>query len=161
RVPRPHRYRKVERGNNSNRAQWMPLLHHPMAGSFRRNCEPIKLARQTDRKVADVDHLLDFAECFGPDLAGFPGDKLRQIGLSPSQRIADLSDKFTTLGRRNKSPFLECFAGATDDLCHLVTAGLIDQRQLLTIDRRTNPDLRAFGAVDSSTDANPTWRPVQ
>ena len=38
------------------------VSHHPVARSLRRDREAVELARQADREVADVDHLLDLAE---------------------------------------------------------------------------------------------------
>ena len=51
----------------------------PLAGDG----QAVELARETDREVADVDHLLHFAEAFLDDLAGFERDQLARAAASP------------------------------------------------------------------------------
>ena len=73
RVPRPHRHRKIERRNDTDDAHRMPVFRHPVAGAFRRHRQSIELPGQADGKVADIDHLLDFADSLGANLAGLQG----------------------------------------------------------------------------------------
>ena len=47
----------------------MPLLHHAVPRPLRGDRQAVELARQADREVADVDHLLHFAVALGADLA--------------------------------------------------------------------------------------------
>ena len=71
----------------------MPRLHHAMAGTFAGDGQAVELARQTDREIADVDHLLHFAEAFLQDLAGFERDEAAERSLlarnsSPNRRTS-------------------------------------------------------------------------
>ena len=59
----------------------MPSLHHPVIDPLGRDGAAIKLARQPDSKIANVDHLLDFAFSLGNNLAGLEGDEATEIGL--------------------------------------------------------------------------------
>ncbi len=77
RVPRPHGNREVERRDHADDTQRMPVLHQAMLGAFGRNRETEQLTRQTDRVIADVDHLLHFALPFGQDLAGLERHETR------------------------------------------------------------------------------------
>ena len=74
-VPRPHRHWKIKGADDAHRPDGMPGFHHAMAGAFRRDGQAVKLARQADRKVADVDHLLHFAQAFLQNLAAFQGNE--------------------------------------------------------------------------------------
>ena len=67
----------------------MPCLHHPVSGAFRRDGQPVQLARQSHRKVADVDHLLNFAETFAHDLARLERDEAREQRLIRAQLLAE------------------------------------------------------------------------
>ena len=58
-------------------------LHHPVVGALGGDGQAVQLARQADREVADVDHLLHFAQAFGDDLAGLDRDEAAEVGLVP------------------------------------------------------------------------------
>ena len=60
----------------------------------------VELARETDREVADVDHLLDFTLALGEDLAHLEGDERPSSAFFCAQRFADLAHDLTSLGRR-------------------------------------------------------------
>ena len=60
---------KIESGNDRARPQRMPGLGHAMARTLGGDGETVQLAREADGEVADVDHLLHFAEALGDDLA--------------------------------------------------------------------------------------------
>ena len=62
-----------------------------MAGALGGDGETVKLARETDREIADVDHLLHFAEAFLQDLAGFERDEAAQRILVGAQFLAEQS----------------------------------------------------------------------
>ena len=59
-------------------AEGVPGLHHAVAGALGGEGESGELAGEAGGEGADVDHLLDFAEAFGEDLAGFDGDEAAQ-----------------------------------------------------------------------------------
>ena len=75
-------------------AERVPLLHHAVAGPLGGDREAVELARQADREVADVDHLLHFAEALRHDLAGLERDQRAERLLaaarssSPSRRTS-------------------------------------------------------------------------
>ena len=64
-IPCPDRDREIERRDDAGDAERMPALHHAMLATFGRDGQAIELAGQPDGEIADVDHLLDFAEAFG------------------------------------------------------------------------------------------------
>ena len=78
-VPSPDGHRKIERGDDPNWAERMPLLGQPMSRPLGGDCQTVKLAAQANRKVADVDDLLNLTECFLCDLARFPTDDRRKL----------------------------------------------------------------------------------
>jgi hypothetical protein len=49
---------KVERGNDSDNSQGVPLLHHEVAGPLGGEDAPVQHAAEADRVVANVDKLL-------------------------------------------------------------------------------------------------------
>ena len=59
----------------------MPAFAHMMPGALRGDGQAKELARLTDGQVADIDHLLDFAEAFLKDLAALQGDQCSQVLL--------------------------------------------------------------------------------
>src|ERR1700733_259424 len=137
-IPRPDRNRKIESGNNSDGAGRMPLLHHAMAGTFRRDGEAVKLARETDREIADVDHLLHFAEPFLQDLAVLECDEATQRLFVRTQFLAEQTNQFATARCRHLAPDMECMHACRD----------------LRLDRfRTiEIDTSDFGAIDGGMD---------
>ena len=77
-VPRPHRDRKVERGDDADDAERMPGLHQPVTGALGGDGPAVQLPRQADGELADVDHLLHLAEGLGGDLACLDRDECRR-----------------------------------------------------------------------------------
>src|SRR6266851_5187664 len=57
--------------------------------------------------VANVDHLLDFAETFGLDLAGLDGNEPAKRALVAAQLFAKQPHEFAALGSRDQTPFEE------------------------------------------------------
>lgn len=55
RVPRPQRDREVEGGDHAHHARRVPLLHQPVVRPFAPQGQTIKLPRQANGQVADVD----------------------------------------------------------------------------------------------------------
>jgi len=74
-VPSPDCNGKVERGDDSDCAEWMPGLHHAMRWALGGKREASELTREAGRETADGDHLLHLAEAFGENLSGFDGDE--------------------------------------------------------------------------------------
>ena len=88
-------------------AQRMPGLHHAVVGALGGDGEAVELAREADREVADVDHLLHFAEAFGDDLAGLERDEAAEIVLGGAQLLAEQADELAAPGRGDLAPGLE------------------------------------------------------
>ena len=80
----------------------------PLAGDG----QAVELARQADREVADVDHLLDLAEAFGEDLAGFDRDQPRQRLLRGAQFLAEQPHQLAPARCRDAPPGEECRCGS-------------------------------------------------
>ena len=74
RVPCPHRDREVERGYDSDGAQRMPLLHHPVVRPLGRDGKSVQLAGKAYGEFAYVDPLLNFALGLGRDFARLESD---------------------------------------------------------------------------------------
>ena len=103
-VPRPDRDREVERADDTDDAQRVPLLHHPVARPLGGDGQPEQLAGQADREVADVDHLLNLAQPLGADLAGLDRHQRAEIGLVFAQQLAELADELPTYRGRHRPP---------------------------------------------------------
>ena len=103
-VPRPDGDREVEGGDHADDAQRMPGLDHPVLRTLGGDGQAEELARQTDRVVADVDHLLDLAEALASDLAGLERDQQAEVGLGGAQFLAEQPDEFAAPRRRDRTP---------------------------------------------------------
>jgi hypothetical protein len=77
--------------------------------AFAGNGEAIELAGEADRKVADVDHLLDLAVTLRQDFPGLDGDETAEFGLGGAQLLAKKADELSTSGRRKRPPREERF----------------------------------------------------
>ena len=126
RIPRPHRDREVEGRDDADHADRMPGLHHAVRRPLGGDGQAVDLARQADREIADVDHLLDFAEPFGRDLAGLDRDQPAELGLGLAQLFAEQPDQLAALRRRHMAPFEEGVMGAADCGGNVLGAGLGD-----------------------------------
>ena len=121
-VPRPDGDGKIERRDHADRAERMPLLHHPVARPLGGERQAVELARQADREVADVDHLLHFAVAFGANLAHLERDEIAQRFLRPraarcpdrgrDRRAWAPADRATTSNARAASPMTRSQAAA-------------------------------------------------
>ena len=66
--------------------------------------EAVELAREADREVADVDHLLDLAEALRQRLAGLERDQQAEVGLRGAQLLAEQADELAAPRRRDRAP---------------------------------------------------------
>ena len=103
-VPRPDGDGEIERGDDADRPERMPLLHQAMAGPLAGDRQAVELPAQADGEVADVDHLLDFAGRLGHDLARLAADDGGQILLAGPQPFADPADELAAHRRRHDPP---------------------------------------------------------
>ena len=103
-VPRPHGHGEVEGRDHTAHAQRVPGFHHAVAGALGGNGQAVELARQAHGKVADVDHLLHFAQAFGGNLARFQGHQAAQVGLGGAQFLAQQANQFTPARCGHRAP---------------------------------------------------------
>ena len=109
-VPGPDGDREIERRDDADRSQRLPLLDHAVPRPFAGDRQAVQLARQADGEVAHVDHFLDLAFTLGADLAGLERDQQPEVGLVGAQGRADLADDLAATGRRNHPPASERLA---------------------------------------------------
>ena len=86
-----------------------------MAGALAVHGEAVKLAREADGEIGDIDHLLHFAQAFGQDLAHLERDQRAQFLLMGAQFVADFAHDLAALGSGHHAPFEEGFGGARHD----------------------------------------------
>src|SRR5262249_30646777 len=95
---------EVEGRDKSWEAGGVQSPHHSVLrplGSYR---QAIKLARLPHCEVADVDHLLHFAEALGDDLAHLDGDEAPKSVLVAAQFITEQADQLSTFLGRDRAP---------------------------------------------------------
>ena len=78
-----------------------------MPGPLAWHGEPIKLSRKPNGEVADVDHLLHFAERFLGNLPRFPRHQSSQIILLFAERHPEPADQFAAMRSGDDAPELE------------------------------------------------------
>ena len=122
-VPRPDRRREVEGRDDADDAERVPGLHEPVPGPLGRHRPPVELAREPDREVADVDHLLDLAERLGRDLAGLDRDELGERLLVLGEQDAEALDDRAAHRRGHGAPGRERLLGGGDRRRDLGAAG--------------------------------------
>src|SRR5690606_18763500 len=134
-IPGPDRDREVERRDDPDQAQRVPLLVHAVAGALGMHGQAVELARQADGEVADVDHLLDLAVALGLGLAHLQRDQRTQRILVLAQGVGAQAHGLATLRGRGGAPDLEGGLGALDDLLVVLRRGGADAREHLAIGR--------------------------
>ncbi len=82
-------------------------LRQLVVGALAGDGEAVELARQADREIADVDHLLHFAEAFGGDLADFQRDEAAERVFVGAQLLAKQAHEFAAPRSRDVAPVLE------------------------------------------------------
>ena len=105
-----------------------------MIGTFAGHRQPVELARESHREVADVDHLLDFALALGADLAHFEGDQCAERLLFLAQTLSELAHDLATAGRGDLAPIEEGAVGAVDDLVVFGLGDLVHGRDSRAVD---------------------------
>ena len=149
RVPGPDRDREVERGDDADRPQRLPLLDHAVPRPLAGDRQSVKLARQADGEVAHVDHFLDFALPLGADLAGLQRDQKPEIGLEGTKGGSDLADDFSSPRRRNEPPRSKRRSRAIDDSLVIGGRGRAHSRQRLAGGRVGRMNQTAGGGLNS------------
>ena len=113
-----------------------------MAGPLGRDGQSVKLARQPHREIADVDHLLHFAEAFLQNFSVLDRDQTAERFFVGTQFLAEQTHQFATARRRHLAPLAERFHARFDlgiDRWHAV---ITDAPDLSAVDRRAH-DLRS------------------
>ena len=119
-----------------------------MAGALGGDGEAVKLARQPDGEVADVDHLLHLAHALGQDLAVLEGDQAAQGLLVAAQFVTEKTDQLAAARRRYRAPGEEGLLG-TVDLLFQVARG---------VDAQTSDGGAVDGRVDGEVAAAQIFR---
>src|SRR5437899_2037004 len=135
-VPGPNRNGKVESGDDADQPKRMPLLHEPVFRTLGLNRESVELARKTDGKIADVDHLLHFAFSFGQNFAGLDGYKAAELLFEFAQGVAKAANGLSTNRRGHSAPFQECVVGALNGALVIIGGRQTDLGDWFAIDRR-------------------------
>ena len=143
RVPRPDRDRKIEGGNDRARPHGMPGLGHPVAGPLGSDHEAMQLPREADGEIADVDHLLHFAQALGHDLADLERHQRAERLLRGAQFLSQQAHELAPPGRRNLAPGEEGLVGGLDDRRHVGGRRLFQARDLGAVDRRADGERAA------------------
>ena len=81
-----------------------------MTGSLGRDRASVQLAREPDREVADVDHLLHLAEAFLRDLPDLERHEGTERLLLAAELLAQEAHELPAPRRRYLAPRLECTA---------------------------------------------------
>src|SRR5271155_5438907 len=121
----------------------MPGLGHPVAGALGGDDEPVQLPRQADGEIADVDHLLHFAETLGHDLADLKGHERAESLFRSAQFLAEKAHEFAPAGRRNLAPGEKGGPRAIVDRRHVMRRRLPDAGDLGAVDRRASRERTA------------------
>ena len=109
-----------------------------MARTLRGDGQAVKLTRQADGKVANVDHLLHFAQPFLGDLARLPGHQFAQVGLVLAQQIAELAHQLATARGWHLAPGFKGVLGAGHMLLGLGGAFPVHGANLAAVNRRVH-----------------------
>ncbi len=121
RIPGPDRDREVERGNDADDAERVPLLVHAVPRALGMHRQAVEHARLSDREVGHVDHLLDLAVALDLDLAHLEADQAAEQSFLRAQRLAHEAHGLAAARRRNFAPGGECRGGARH---HALVVGL-------------------------------------
>src|SRR5262249_24950264 len=89
-------------------------------------------------EIADIDHLLHFAEALGHDLAGLDGDQAAKAFLLGAQFIAEKADELSAHRGRDEPPDAKGIGGASDRRFGFDRIGAPDPGNELARDRRTD-----------------------
>ena len=109
----------------------MPRLGEAVARPLGGDRAPVELPRETDREVADVDHLLHLAEALLRDLAHLERDERAERLLLAAELLAEQAHELAALRRRHVAPRREGGDGAGDGGIGAGCVGALDARDLL------------------------------
>ena len=113
-VPAPDGDGEVEGADHRDGPERMPRLGEAVAGTLRRDRAAVELAREADREVADVDHLLHLAEPLLGDLPDLERDERAERLLLAAQLLAEQPHELAAMRPREVAPRDERLGGAGD-----------------------------------------------
>ncbi len=134
-VPCPHRHREVERGDHARPHRADARSRPADARALGGDGAAVELARQADGELADVDHLLHFAQRLGGDLADLDRHQRGQVVLVLGEQLAEPGHQRAAHRGRGAPPRRKRFGGIGDRLFGLLGGGLRDGEQHLAGDR--------------------------
>ena len=119
RVPRPDGDREVERRDDADDAERMPLLVHAVRDALGVHRPAVEHPRLADGEVGDVDHLLHLAVAFGLDLAVLQRDERAERVLVLAQEFREAPYRVAADGRRDVAPPVRCLRGGGEHRLHV------------------------------------------
>ena len=140
-VPGPYRGREVERADHAHHPERVPSLHHAVAGALGGHGQAVELARQAEGEIADVDHLLDFAQALLEDLAGLEGDQAPERILVRAQLLAEQAHQLAAPRGGHAAPLEEGALRRAHGRGHLGRPLHGQPRQRAAVDRRDHAQL--------------------
>src|SRR5690606_18902501 len=135
-IPRPYSYWEIKCRNDSDNSQRVILLVHPVSGPFRVHRQSVQLTRQSDSKIADIDHLLNFAVPFLKRFPHFVRNKFSERFFVLAEFHTELTNDFTALWSRHHPESFECFHGSRHGFFVIFFCRGTDAGDQLTVDRR-------------------------
>ena len=121
----------------------MPRLGEPVARALGRDRAAVELAREADREVADVDHLLHLAEALLRDLPDLERDERAERLLLAAQLLAEQAHELAAVRPGKVAPGREGRGRARDRRVGRGRVGAGDARDLLAGDRRADDEVAA------------------
>ena len=121
-IPRPNCSRKIKSRDDRDHAERMPEFSQRMVRALRYDRSAVELAGQPHRVVADVNHLLNFAETFRANLADLQRDEVREIGLVLAQFVSETADEFSPAWRGRLTPAEKSLARFADGALRRVSS---------------------------------------
>ena len=129
----------------------MPLLVHAVARTLAVHREAVKLARETDSEVGDIDHLLYFAFSFGENLARLERDQRAEVVFGAAQLVPQLARDLATFRRGQQTPALKRMRRPPQNLIVVFLGRQQHPAQLASIAGIVRSDLAAGRLFDPIT----------
>ena len=143
-----------------DRPERVPRLRQPMAGALGRDRAAVELPRETDREVADVDHLLHLAETLLLDLPDLERDERAERLLLAAQLLAEQPHELAARAApaRRATPRTPS-RRARDRGVRLGLVGARDASELLARDRRPDDEVAVRTRLLVDAEARRAERP--
>src|SRR5207253_3252877 len=110
------------------RPERVPAFEHAVSRPLAGNDLAVELARQPDREIADVDHLLHFALALFEDLAGLDRHEAPERGLVLAQFRGVEPYQLAAPRRRHRPPQQEGLLGGGNHAVEIVTTMAAQRR---------------------------------